>query len=478
MELSLKMTDKELKKAKFPNIRENNSVKKNKRWIKIPLFIILVCILGVGLYFVYKGVQIGKDIGFKFVPSQLIEGKQEPELKKDSSGKYTNLLIVGIDTRENTKLLNTDVLIVASYNHETNDIVMISLPRDFHAQVNPDKYWFNKINSAYMINEQKEKGNGLPVLEEIVEEVVGLDIQYHIMVDFKAFVELIDAVGGVYVVVENSFTDKMYPLGKGYQTVSFKAGPQLMDGETALQYSRSRHSQQNGEGSDYARARRQQRVIDAFKDAVLSSETLLNPSKILALLSSVQDNVKVSEFSTNDIEAGVKILKDSGKQKTSSTYSFVLDPTAGNYSLISTDVVKNAGYAIAPKEGVGKYDNIQEYVQLILKEPYLYSTNPSIGIYDVGFGNQNTYKKTQEFKDEYRYLNVKFMGTKYKDKKDIYIFTKEESMQPIVDTVAKYFGTTNISKPEYLTNSLGGEDISILMGTTILQNEISNTSER
>jgi len=94
-----------------------------------------------------------------------------------------------------------------------------------------------------------------------VEELVGEEIQYYAMIDLKGFVNLIDSLDGTYINVENSFTDYMYPADNnvGYQTVTFTAGPQTMDGDIALKYARSRHSMDNGEGSDFARARRQQK---------------------------------------------------------------------------------------------------------------------------------------------------------------------------------------------------------------------------
>lgn len=469
MEVSINMTDKEIVKRKPVRLKMDKMESRKKRsWVYILLSIFLISFLGIGIYLGYKGYKIGKDVGFNFSPGELIDRKKDPELKKDSTGIYTNVLLVGIDTRDNTKLLNTDVIIVGSYNHQTKNIVMISIPRDFYAKVNPERTSFSKINSAYSINEKKGEGNGLVVLEQIVEEILGLEIQYHAMINFKGFVDLIDAVGGVYVNVENSFTDYMYPLGNGYQTVSFKAGPQLMNGDTALKYARSRHSRQNGEGSDYARARRQQNVMDAFKDVLLSTDTLLNPTKLMSLLSSIQDNVKISEFSLEDIQAGVNILKSlDSEESTSSTYSFVLDPTIGNYSLVTTNI-KSEGYAIGPTEGLGKYTKINEYVKLAMGSPIIYTENPSIYVYDVGFGYQNSSTKTQELKTKYKYLNIRFQGTKYKDKEGVYIYSnKVNELTNSVNILAEYIKTDNKIKPEYLTTNTAG-DISILFGKEVV----------
>lgn len=472
MNVSIDIKDKEIL-PKSSITLDINKQKKKKHWIFIPLSIILILLLGSGIYFLYKGYKVGKDIGFNFSPGNIIEKKKDPELKKDSTGKYTNILLVGIDTREKTKLLNTDVIIVASYNYETKNITMISIPRDFYAQVNPDRVGFSKINSAYSINERKSEGNGLVVLRDIVEDITGLEIQYHAMINFEGFTQLIDAVGGVYVNVENNFTDYRYPLGSGYQTVTFKAGPQLMDGETALKYSRSRHSQQNGEGSDYARARRQQKVMDAFKQVLLSTDTLLNPTKVMALLSSIQDNLEISAFSLEDIQAGVNILKGiNSETSTSSTYSFVLDPTIGNYSLITTDIEPST-YAIGPKEGLGKYTKINEYVKLAIQNPLLYSENPSIYTYDIGLGNKESNTKTLELKNQFKYLNIRFQGTKFKDKEGVYVYSNSsDEFLKSVDFLAEYLNTQNKLKPEFITTNTGG-DITILYGKDIVIEEIN-----
>jgi len=472
MEVSINMNDRELSKTRIPR----PTVRKRKPlWLLIPLGILLVSGITYGIYFLYKGYKVSTDIGFQFSPGSILQPEKKPELKKDSTGKYTNVMLIGIDTREKGNLLNTDTIIVASYNYETKNIVMISIPRDFHAQVNRDKYWFNKINSAYSINEQKEKDSGLLALREIVEEITGMEIQYHAMIDFKGFTELIDAVGGVYVNVENSFTDYMYPKGLGYETVKFVEGPQLMDGATALKYSRSRHSRDNNEGTDFARSRRQQKVIIAFKDVVLSSDILLNPKKIMDLMSAVQNNLQISEFTIDNIEAGINILKEFEDQK-GETYSFVLDPAAGNSSLITSQNVVNTGaYAIGPIEGLGEYENINEYVDLILENPKLYSENPSIYAYNTGLGYQDTYKEVQTLREEFKYLNVKFLGTLYNDKEGIYVYSNKTGLfTHSVSELAKYIKPTNTAKPEFITTNLKGEDISILFGKEITNVQADN----
>jgi LCP family protein required for cell wall assembly len=482
MEFSINMSDKELetlnkhqskrppvkdikpKTPKIPKVR-----KKHKRtWIFILLGLILASALSVGGYMVYKGYKLGKDIGFQIKPSDIFTPPEKPELKKDSTGKYTTVMLIGLDTRENTQLLNTDSIMTATYNYETNDVTMLSIPRDLHVQVNPKVVWFNKINSVYATNEQKVKGSGLEALKDVVEDVTGLEIQYSATIDYKGFVELIDAIGGIYVNVENSFTDYMYPASNlKYQTVKFQEGPQLMDGETALKYSRSRHSMNNGEGSDYARARRQQNVIVAFKDTILTSETLLNPKKIMDLISAVQNNLKISAFTITDIEAGVNLLQEFSDAQ-GRTYSFVLDPSAGNSTLIKVGPNPNEEYYIYPANGNGKYENIHEYIKLIVQDPQLYSEDPAINVYNTGLGYQDTYKVTQELREQFPYMNIKFLGTLYSDKEGKYIYPYKEGEKTYsLDKLSKYLKIDTVERPEYIKTNINGADISILLGKEI-----------
>jgi LCP family protein required for cell wall assembly len=125
----------------------------------------------------------------------------------------------------------------------------------------------------------------------VVEGLLGIDIPYYVRIDFNGFKDIIDSVGGVDVYVDNSFKDYTYPTDDyKVQTVSFTKGWQHMDGSTALKYTRSRHGT-NGEGSDFARSRRQQKVIAALKDKVTSSAMIRNPAAVANTLAALRANV-------------------------------------------------------------------------------------------------------------------------------------------------------------------------------------------
>ena len=213
---------------------------------------------------------------------------------QSTDGKM-NVLVLGIDERSPDKSairsVLTDTIMVASVDVNGKGIVLTSIPRDLWV---PEKR--TKINSVYTLSK-----NDIDTVKKVVQRVVGIPIHYYVIVGFEAFNDAINAVGGVTVDVENSFHDYEYPIeGKEnvipesarYEHISFEKGLQFMDAETALKFSRSRHSTNPLEVGDFARARRQHQVISALKDSILSSKTLANPQKLISLYNSYSDNVE------------------------------------------------------------------------------------------------------------------------------------------------------------------------------------------
>ena len=452
-------------------------VKKRKPiWYRI-LQIVFLVFAGLALFkggqmFVQTSQVLG-DIGYKFSMPSITK---EPRLKTDSTGKYTNVLVVGMDKRgENSGLENTDSIIIASYNYDTNNIVMISIPRDTMV-MDENGYW-HKINSIYSTAEHAQPGSGMSVLKDYVEDYTGLEIQYWGLIDLNGFREIIDTIGGVDIDVENKFVDNNFPneWDNGYITVEFEAGLQHMDGETALQYARSRHAQitfpgYEFEGSDFARARRQQKVIDAVRAKLLSTDGLLSTSKFNEILGNIRDNIQLSTFNTNDVQAAISLIK---KTRDANTYSFVLDPSIGGLNRIITTNVPIDGYAIAPSAGIGNTDEIHEFVRALLENPAMYSENASIRVYDIGVGYTNGFEITQQLQDENPYLDIVYMGTLRSDQENSYVYTN--SSKDTVQTrnfIADQLQVANRYKPNFIMSTLNSEDVSVLLGSDRLD---SNT---
>ncbi len=268
-----------------------------------------------------------------------------------------NILLLGIGGSGHDGPYLSDTNIVLSIKPSTKQVALISIPRDLGVQI-PTQGW-RKINYADAYGEALQSGGGGDYARKIFENTLDLSIPYYVRVDFKAFAEMIDAVGGVTVVVPKTFTDSAFPASNSagidttaYQTVSFTAGEQTMDGVRALQFARSRHGN-NGEGSDFARARRQQLILSALKEKLLSFGTYTNPLVIQKILSSLASHVSTNLTIDQFIYLGGVAKEINGTPKT-----LVLDDSVNGY-LMST-IADSGAYLLFPK--TGNYDKINAAV--------------------------------------------------------------------------------------------------------------------
>jgi LCP family protein required for cell wall assembly len=200
-----------------------------------------------------------------------------------------NILLLGMGGEEHEGPYLTDTIIVASIRPSDHSVAMLSVPRDLLVPL--PKHGWRKVNAANAFGELKNPGHGADETREVLQGIFGIDIPYYVRVDFAGFRKLIDDVGGVDIHVDRAFTDTTFPTNDyKVQVISFKEGWEHMDGQRALQYARSRHGN-DGEGSDFARAKRQQQVISALKDKLLADRTYRNPATIANLLATLRANV-------------------------------------------------------------------------------------------------------------------------------------------------------------------------------------------
>lgn len=352
---------------------ENKKAEKKKSKSLTALVVLVVVIVFVLLF--------GKNVIALFNPVSIVSNIAMPNLR-ETDGR-TNILLLGLDRRSSgaeTSVL-TDTLLFASVGRVEGNVAMISLPRDLWVEIDGKNPHYLKINSVYAVD-------GMDKLVETTEDVLGMPIHYYGIVDFSLFKDAIDILGGIEVDVENSFVDYQYPVegveadlcGRSqaqidamsdsplhvvfpcrYETVEFEAGLQTMDGETALKYVRSRKGT-NNEGTDFARSRRQQNVIMAIKQKILSLDTIMDLSKVKELYDLYVDSVDTN-LTFSDIQ-GFYLL--SQQIEFESVRSIVLDDRSGAeeggllYHPTDSSLYGGA-YVLVPK--VGNYSQIHAYVQ-------------------------------------------------------------------------------------------------------------------
>jgi LCP family protein required for cell wall assembly len=173
-----------------------------------------------------------------------------------------NVLVLGIDTRDGDRTTqNTDTMIVMSLDPLNKTAAMLSLPRDIY--INKPGMFQGKINAAFA-------AGGPELTRRVVNDLLGIRIHSYALVNFEAFNSIVNGVGGLIVDVKRPLRDESYPTADyGVERINIRPGPQLMFGESALKYARSRH-----DSNDYSRARRQQDVLAALRVKLSTPQAL------------------------------------------------------------------------------------------------------------------------------------------------------------------------------------------------------------
>jgi len=268
-----------------------------------------------------------------------------------------NFLFLGISGGEYKPPDLTDTIIFSSYNINTGRMLFLSIPRDI---------WLEslkaKVNTAYHYG-------GFPLVKKAVEEIVGQPVHYFFVLDFEGFKKVVDILGGVNIKVERTFDDFKYPIpGKEndecsgdkefkcrYEHLHFEAGWEKMNGERALKYVRSRNAE-GEEGTDAARAVRQQIFLSSLKNQLLDWKILLSPNKISRLINIFSQYVSTNltkeeypklilsflRFNPQEIKQEVLLNVDGLLYHPAKHYSgqWVLLPKEGNWEKIQKEISK------------------------------------------------------------------------------------------------------------------------------------------
>lgn len=288
----------------------------------------------------------------------------------------------------------TDSIIVAKVDPKLKKVSLISIPRDLWVPipVSPEENKYFKINAAYAIGSDDRtypkksveftgKAGGGEMSKNVVSKVVGFPIDYFLALDFQGFVKTVDVLGGIKVNVQRPFDDFMYPIEKEtidncgktdeeikaltatmsgekleqqfpcrYEHLHFDAGPQNMDGTTALKFVRSRHSKEDG--GDFNRAARQRLVIQSVKEKVVSINFI---PKIIPFINTLAGH----------LQTDVDLTK---MQELVNNSSELMDYKIETIALTDQNVLKlgtsSGGQSILmPKEGEDQWSEIHNYIQ-------------------------------------------------------------------------------------------------------------------
>jgi LCP family protein required for cell wall assembly len=219
-----------------------------------------------------------------------------------ASGKLDqtlNVLLLGSDQRFGEPVWRTDVIMIAFLDTTNGRAAVLSLPRDLYVNI-PTRGW-DRINITDFWGEYtKYPGGGPGLMKKVIADNFGIRVDKYARVNFEGFTRIVDTLGGIDVNVpcalEDDFIDATSPTG--FRHFKVDAGIQHMNGATALMFVRQRH----GSG-DISRAQRQQRVLYALRDKVMSPGIV---TKIPQLYDQLQ-SVVTTDFGPLDVPRLVQI---------------------------------------------------------------------------------------------------------------------------------------------------------------------------
>ena len=294
--------------------------------------VLLVVVVGGGLLAGFRVISFLHVFANLGNPVTAVAKQVEPPAGsvayKLKHGQRVNLLLLGYGGAENDAPYLTDSMLVVSIDPASHRVMQVSMPRDLMVGIDafPSGPLSQKINVAYAIGVDDADWPGKKpaysssrlaggrLAEDTVSRVTGLEFDGFVAMDYRAFRDIVNAVGGVDVVMDTPLDDCHYPdyrdgyvnhgVPVGYRCppgagIHFPAGPQHLDGEQALELARSREASEPEQASDYGRARRQQMILGAIRKKAATANGLAHAPQ---LMDALQKDF-VSSLDLSDLEA-------------------------------------------------------------------------------------------------------------------------------------------------------------------------------
>lgn len=351
-----------------------------RKWFKRSLLLLVALVIASGAYFGYKFYHTSKHVlaGGGEAPA-VCDGNVPLNSLHTEGDSRVNVLLLGIGGEGHDAPDLTDTIMVASLDPVNDKLDLLSLPRDLFAKIPGvgsrkinEAYYWGKTNSTSKNILQQER-DGIKLADKVVVGILGIPIHYNALVDFKAFQETVNALGGVDANVPQVLTahENFWVEGTSqHYLLDVKAGQTHFDGMKALFFARERHND-----SDFVRGQRQRLLLAAIKDKALSVGTLANPVKISNLMNSLGNNVYT------DFDSGsIRCLSTQISQVPSASINS-LDLVTPPHDLLTTSAL--AGSTVSPRAGTYAYGAIQDYVHFTLRDSFIAKENSSIAVYNA-----------------------------------------------------------------------------------------------
>ncbi|MGH7195106.1 MAG: LCP family protein, partial [Candidatus Saccharimonadales bacterium] len=387
--------DMDLPGEASPSRLETLFAQKNRRLFSrgVAMAMVLLIIFG-GLL---GWMNLHKIFGGGAGTAAALRSDPNPNLLKGEGSGRVNVLLMGRGGPSHDGPDLTDTMMVASIDPINHKAVLLSLPRDLW--VNVPNAGVMKLNAVWetgefqYLGEQKPGSTdpkaiqaGFNLVDQAVGNVLGLNVDYNVIVNFQAFQQSVDTVGGVTVDVPSALVDPTMAWENSNNPLLAKKGVQHFNGSQALLYVRSRET-----SSDFARGQRQRAVLVALKSKIVTLGTLSNPEKISKLLSSLGDNVQ-TDLTFNNAQRLYQITRRITGANTTS-----LDLDSGSHPYVTTGNVDGQSIVL-PKAGLFNYAAIHQFVSLQLKDPFILEEHAKVLILNGTLIPDLAVRKAKELK--------------------------------------------------------------------------------
>lgn len=324
-----------------------------------------------------------------------------PIIQAIKAGQTFNLLVMGYGGVGHDGAYLTDTMLLIHYDPTQHTVVMTNIPRDLYVFVpygGPQTGYYGKINSAfsYVMNASSPSAAGLSdrysftddtskvdaaanLAKDVVEQVTGQRVDYWTTFTFDGFRKLIDAIGGVDVTVDKTFDDYEYPANDNSNVdasvmhIHFDAGPQHLNGERAIEFARSRKSLQDG--SDFARSKRQMKIVQAVEKKMSDPSMFL---KVFDIMNALQGTVRTS-FTFDELHALFDYYRSTDGKAATSNLKFV-SQILDDQNLLYDSTTSTGDFILLPQAGNYNYQDIHDWVQGGYTSPDVRSENANLEI--------------------------------------------------------------------------------------------------
>lgn len=381
---------------------------------------------------------VKNEVGFENIDSDVKKVFEYSEKKKNEdldlvSNKDFNepltFLFLGVDSEGDglnaSSSFNGDTLMLMSINPKTLNAILLSIPRDTYVPIACNKNNYAKINSS--------AGFGTSCVISTINNLMGINIDYYVKINFKGVVDLVEAVKGIDVFVEaptytpNKYKGKVCEQNSdrqfGNKLVCMEPGLQTLNGEQALAYARCRHMYI---GSDLDRVRHQQQVVEALANKALHFSSIKDLQNILT---AVSKNISTN-MDTDTMLSGYNVLKNVVGSKLSGTDGLnISKATLETYSL-NVYVPQSGRNTSAQGYYLSSLNDIKHAFNVVLDKEkdemvktFSFSVNETYELYSPGKGKRTeksgellpsfvgkTVDEAKEFCNQYNIsLNVKYV---------------------------------------------------------------------